>query len=81
MFVIKDITSNYYFHKGNKIIIFEDFNTAQEMLNNFFNYSMNRMVQENPFRISEVVMYCQNLQVIEVDFDMNIVETINFNEI
>ena len=39
MFVIKDITSNYYFHKGNKIIIFEDFNTAQEMLNNFFNYS------------------------------------------
>lgn len=81
MFVIKDSASGIYFARHNKIITFEDPNLAGEFANAFLEYSLQRMMQENPFGIMEVHKLSNTIKIIEPDFNINTVETISFYDL
>lgn len=81
MFVIKDSASGIYFARHNKIIIFEDPNLAADFANAFLQYSLQRMMQENPFRVMEVNKLSYTIQIIKPDFKLDKVETITFHDL
>jgi hypothetical protein len=81
MFVIKDMESGIYFARNNKIITFEDPNFAADFANAFLEYSLQRMMQENPFGVMEVHKLSNTIKIIEADFNTNTVETISFYDL
>lgn len=81
MFVIQDAASGIFFARNNKIITFEDPNFAGEFANAFIQYSMQRMMQENPFGVMQVQQLAQTLQIIEPKFNLDHVETISFHDL
>lgn len=56
--------NNMYLHDKRKIILFPTVEEAQGFTQSFFQYSMNRMTQEDPMSVMEVIM-AQNAVNIE----------------
>lgn len=81
MFVIKDKSNEYYFHKKGKIILFEDPQIAANFAMAFIDYATKRMMAENPVNIFEVLKKQSQLQVMPADFDISTTETVNFSEL
>ena len=80
MFVI--MCDGLYFHKQGNIIIFEDPNQAASFADLFFQYAMQRMLEEQgPFSIPQVMQKRAAAAVIPVDFDISSCKTIMFSEI
>lgn len=80
MFII--ICDGLYFHKQGNIIIFEDPNQAAAFADLFFQYAMQRMLEEQgPFAIPQVIKKRAAAAVVPVDFDISSYKTIMFSEI
>ena len=80
MFVIQDISTGLYFHKGGKIIIFETIEKAQWFHQNFFNWSMGQLLSQGqaPFEAMTKQQVCQ---ILPCDFTVDENVTIMFSEI
>ena len=69
MFVIRRSDNGYYFHKKGKIIIFENPKEAELCLQNFYQYCMQRLLQESgPQGIFELQGIFSYLEIIEKDY-------------
>ena len=70
MFVIQKQDDGYYFHNKGKIILFETPHEASNMLQGFYTYSMERMLQEQgPTGIFELQNLFRTLKIKEQDFE------------
>lgn len=75
MYVIKQQDGSY-FHRGGKIILFENERQINEFLNAFTQYSINRLIREGRQHeaMSAPMRIMTGSIVIPVDFDINTVE-------
>lgn len=70
MFVIMDINNGYFFHKKGKIILFETQEEAQAVLQGFYQYSVQRLLQTaGPRGIFELQQVMSSLQVVIKNFE------------
>jgi hypothetical protein len=81
MLVLFNTINNYYFQNKGKIILFNSIDEANNFAFNFFQYAIQRMVNENPIGIPAVMTNESHTIIKEVDFDLSKVETININEL
>lgn len=81
MLVIYNSFKNYYFRAKGKVIVFDAVEKAEWFKENFYQYAIQRMAQENIFGVPEVMQAEQSTSVIQLDFDTSKVETINFDEL
>lgn len=82
MFVVYDNLRKIYFSRNNKIILFDNAETASKFINDFINYSIQRLMEEgNVFAVPEVMQLQQTLQIFPPDFDMNVVETVKLSDL
>lgn len=75
LYVIKRTNGAYYHNKG-RIILFESKQEAENFINMFIQYSVNRLAAEgDPFEVVGASMKIMQESVIsEIDFDMNRIE-------
>ena len=80
MFVIQDISTGLYFHKGGKIIIFETIEKAKWFYQNFFAWATAELLQQGqpPF---EVMTKQQTTKILPYVFTVEENVTIMFSEI
>ena len=71
--------NNVYMHEKGKIILFPTAQEASSFVNAFFQYSMNRMMQENPMRTMDVLA-AQNAVCIEAYNGVG-AETVEFKDL
>lgn len=72
MFVIMKVDDGYYFHNKGKIILFENPQEAEMFLQNFYQYSLQRLLTERgPEGLFELQKIFQFLQIIEKNFEEN----------
>lgn len=70
MFVIMKVDDGYYFHNKGKIILFENPQEAEMFLQNFHQYSLQRLLAERgPEGLFELQKIFQFLQIIEKNFE------------
>ena len=81
MFVIKDTKSGIYFSNKKRVILFEDPNLAVEFTNSFIQFAMQEMMSTYPPGVMEVMRLGNTVKIMEVDFDMEKVETIIFHDL
>ena len=73
MFVIK--TKGCYWHNKGRIILYETQNQAQRYIEEFIQYAMARVAQEDPMATFSVpITVMQNSVIVPVDFDIDNVE-------
>lgn len=72
LYVIKRTNGAYYHNKG-RIILFESVQEAENFINLFIQYSLNRLAAEgDPFEVVGASMKIMQESVVsEIDFDMN----------
>ena len=81
MVIIKDTSSGIYFSNKNRIILFEDPQLAADFANSFIQFAMQKMASINPFGVMQVMQIGNTIKIMEVDFDINKVETITFYDV
>ena len=70
MFVIKKRNDGYYFHQKGKIILFENPQEAEMLLQNFHQYSLQKLVEErDPEGIFELQNVFSVLYIVEENFE------------
>lgn len=74
MFVIKTRDGQYFHNKG-RIILYETQNQAQRYIEEFIQYALARVAQEDPMKAMSVpITVMQNSVITPVDFDIDSVE-------
>lgn len=75
IFVIKH-NSGLYFHNKGRIILFESQQEAENFINMFVNYSMQRLASEGRAQqVMQVPIVCMHeCSIIPIDFDINNIE-------
>lgn len=71
--------NNVYMHEKGKIILFPTAQEATDFVKAFFQYSINRMMQEDPMRTMDIIT-AQNAVCIEV-YDGVGAETVEFKDL
>lgn len=74
MFIIKTRDGQYFHNKG-RIILYETQNQAQRYIEEFIQYALTRVAQEDPMKAMSVpITVMQNSVITPVDFDIDNVE-------
>ena len=70
MFVIMKVNDGYYLQNKGKIILFENPQEAEMFLQNFYQYSLQKLLTErNPEGLFELQKIFQLLHIIEKNFE------------
>ena len=80
MLIIRDTKTGVYFHKNKKVILFNDNQQAQECINMFITYSMQRAMAEgicSPFEVMQAPSGF-SIEQLPQKYDF---ETVTWNEI
>lgn len=80
MLIIRDTKTNIYFHKNKKVMLFTDMNQAQECINMFINYSIQRAMAEGICSPFEIMQAPNNFSIEELPQKYEF-ETVTWNEI